>query len=68
MSKRAKVIGGVFAPKGLHGSARGFNPGNRPQPYRALKGRLIDRTNNVKKKMYPTSVLARKSTSASSRF
>jgi hypothetical protein len=33
----------VHAPKGLYGSARGFNPGNRPKPYRALmKGRKID--------------------------
>jgi hypothetical protein len=26
----------AFAPKGLYDSARGFNPGNRPKPHRAL--------------------------------
>jgi hypothetical protein len=25
-----EIIERVFAPKGLHDSARGFNPGNRP--------------------------------------
>jgi hypothetical protein len=38
-----------FAPKGLHDSARGFNPGNRPKPHRALKGRHIVWSNNVSK-------------------
>jgi hypothetical protein len=26
-------------PKGLYDSARGFNPGNRPEPHRALEWR-----------------------------
>ena len=39
----------IYCPKGLHDSARGFNPGNRPKPHRALKGRHID---------WPGSVLA----------
>ena len=34
-----EIVERVFAPKGLHDSARGFNPGNRPQPRSALKGR-----------------------------
>ena len=38
----------VAAPKGLQDSAQGFNPGNRHPERRALKGRQIERTNNVK--------------------
>jgi hypothetical protein len=34
-----EIIERVFAPKGLHDSARGFNPGNRPKPHRALTRR-----------------------------
>jgi hypothetical protein len=37
------------APKGLYDSARGFNPGNRPQPHRALKGRPHDQPKTYKK-------------------
>ena len=29
----------VFAPKGLKDSAQGFNPGNHPNKWFALKGR-----------------------------
>jgi hypothetical protein len=63
-----EIIERVFAPEGLRDSARGFNPGNRPKPHRALQGRHIDWPNNVKKTMYPASVSARTSTSDSSRF
>jgi hypothetical protein len=38
----------VAAPKGRQDSAQGFNPGNRHPERRALKGRQIERTNNVK--------------------
>jgi hypothetical protein len=68
LPRKELAIERVFAPKGLHDSARGFNPGNRPKPHRALKGRHIDWPNTVKKTMYPASVSTRTSTSASSRF
>jgi hypothetical protein len=31
------MFGRFNAPKGLYDSARGFNPGNRSKPHRALK-------------------------------
>jgi hypothetical protein len=37
----------ALAPKGLHNSARGFNPGNRTKPQRALKGRQVRMAKNV---------------------
>jgi hypothetical protein len=37
----------ICAPKGLDGSAQGFNPGNRPPEGRALKGRHIKPPNKV---------------------
>ena len=49
-------------------SARGFNPGNRPKPHRALKGRHIDWPSSVKKTMYSPPVSACTSTGDWSRF
>jgi hypothetical protein len=34
-------LGGLFAPKGLQDSARGFNPGKRPMKRSALEGRKL---------------------------
>jgi hypothetical protein len=40
LPRKEMAIERVFAPKGLHDSARGSNPGNRPEPHRALKIRI----------------------------
>jgi hypothetical protein len=55
-TKRASSLGAECgsgpkgrAPKGLYDSARGFNPGNRPKPHPALKGRPLDRPKTCKK-------------------
>jgi Di-haem oxidoreductase, putative peroxidase len=44
--------------RGYTTQPRGFNPGNRSKPHRALKGRHIDWLGNVKKTMYAPSVSA----------
>jgi hypothetical protein len=41
------MFGRFGAPKGLYDSARISNPGNRPNPHRALKGRQTEHGKNT---------------------